>query len=353
MGISVQEVALLVTVFTLPGIFLSPLFGIIADRIGRKMVVVPSLFLFGVAGFACTFAPDFEFLVGMRFLQGVGASSLGALNATLISDMFKGNDRITAMGYNSGVLSLGATIYPAIGGGLALFGWHYPFILPLMAIPVGLLVMLKMKIPQPKKIESLKNYLLNLWVALKQPKLLVLFLASILSFVLLYGPILTYLPFFIEESFGGDSLAIGLIVSSVAISNGLSSSVLGRLALRFNERSLLKVSYLIYALAFLIIPFVGIMWLLVLPVLLYGWGQGTNLPNILNQISREAPEQSRGAVLAINGMVLRLGQTLGPVIIGVFYAWKSFNGVYGISVAIALLAFLMIWFVDRKAPSEI
>lgn len=348
MGLSAQEVALLVTAFTLPGIFLSPFFGVIADRLGRKNVVVPSLFLFGGAGFACYFAPSFEFLFAMRILQGVGASSLGSLNATMISDLFKGNERITAMGYNSGVLSVGATIYPAIGGGLALFGWQFPFLLPLIAIPVGFLVMFRMNIPQPVNVKSLKNYLIELGLALKQPRLLVLFSASILSFILLYGPILTYLPFFIEERFGGDSLAIGLIVSSVAVSNGISSSVLGKLALRFGEGILLKVSFLIYMVAFLLIPMVSYIWLLVLPVLLYGFGQGANLPNILNQISKEAPEQTRGAVLAINGTVLRFGQTLGPVIVGIFYGWFSFEGVYWISSIIAVLAAMMLWLVDRR-----
>ena len=348
MGLSTQEVALLVTAFTFPGIFLSPFFGVIADRIGRKNVVVPSLFLFGGAGFACSFAQDFTFLFVMRVLQGVGASSLGSLNATMISDLFKGNERITAMGYNSGVLSVGATIYPAIGGGLALFGWQYPFLLPLIAIPVGFLVMFRMNITQPDNVKSLKNYFIELGLALRQTRILVLFFTSILSFILLYGPILTYLPFFIEDRFGGDSLAIGLIVSCVAISNRISSSVLGKLALRFGEGVLLKVSFLIYMLAFLLIPVVSNLWLLALPVLLYGWGQGVNLPNILNQISKEAPEETRGAVLAINGTVLRLGQTLGPVIVGIFFGWFSFEGVYWISAIIALLTALMLWLLFRN-----
>lgn len=350
MDVSVTEVALLVTAFTIPGIFLSPIFGILADRWGRKAVVVPSLFLFGGAGFACAFAPDFETLVILRVLQGTGASSLGALNATMISDMFRGNDRITAMGYNSGVLSVGATVYPAIGGGLALFGWYYPFYLPLIAIPIGLLVLLKMNVPEPENGKSLKKYFRNLALALQQPRLVTLFMASILSFILLYGPVLTYLPFLIELRFDGDSLTIGILISCVAISNGFSSGFLGKLALRFDERSLLKLSYIIYAFSFLVIYFVEYIWLLALPILMYGWGQGTNLPNILNQISKEAPEQTRGAVLAINGMVLRTGQTLGPVIIGLVYNRFDFDGVYLISAAIALLAFLMMWVVYKKVP---
>ena len=51
-----QNIGLLVTVFTFPAFALEPLIGVLADRFGRKKVIVPSLFLFGIAGCACAFA---------------------------------------------------------------------------------------------------------------------------------------------------------------------------------------------------------------------------------------------------------------------------------------------------------
>ena len=56
LGLSPQDVGLLITMFTLPGVFLAPVVGVLADRVGRKRILVPSLFLFGIAGFACFFA---------------------------------------------------------------------------------------------------------------------------------------------------------------------------------------------------------------------------------------------------------------------------------------------------------
>jgi MFS transporter, ACDE family, multidrug resistance protein len=71
---------LLITVFTLPGVFLTPVAGVLSDKFGRKTVLIPSLLLFGVAGGACALARDFELLLGLRVLQGVGAATLGATN---------------------------------------------------------------------------------------------------------------------------------------------------------------------------------------------------------------------------------------------------------------------------------
>jgi MFS family permease len=135
LGLAATQVAWLVTAFTLPGVFLAPVLGILADRYGRKRVLVPSLLVFGVFGSLCALADSFAVLVGLRFLQGVGAAALGALNVTILSDLYDGNERITAMGYNAGVLSFGTTLFPLLGGGLATLGWHWPFVLPVTALP--------------------------------------------------------------------------------------------------------------------------------------------------------------------------------------------------------------------------
>jgi ACDE family multidrug resistance protein len=114
LGVTSTEVGLLITIFTLPGIFLTPVLGVLSDRHGRKKILTPALLLFGVAGGACVFARNFELLVLLRFLQGMGAAALGTLNVTIIGDIYSGRERSAAMGYNSSVLSIGTASYPGI-----------------------------------------------------------------------------------------------------------------------------------------------------------------------------------------------------------------------------------------------
>ena len=52
LNIPMAEIGLLLTSFTLPGIFLTPFAGILADRYGRKAVLIPALVIFGIAGFS-------------------------------------------------------------------------------------------------------------------------------------------------------------------------------------------------------------------------------------------------------------------------------------------------------------
>jgi ACDE family multidrug resistance protein len=71
-GVSRGQVALLITIFTLPSVLLTSVIGALSDRFGRRKILVPSLLLFGLAGGACALARNFELLLALRVLQGVG-----------------------------------------------------------------------------------------------------------------------------------------------------------------------------------------------------------------------------------------------------------------------------------------
>ena len=88
--VDAESIGLLITAFTLPGVFLSPVFGVLADRWGRKKVLAPSLILFGLSGGACALVQDFHLLLALRFVQGVFVAALGPINLTLTGELFSG-----------------------------------------------------------------------------------------------------------------------------------------------------------------------------------------------------------------------------------------------------------------------
>jgi MFS transporter, ACDE family, multidrug resistance protein len=150
LGVSSGQVGLLITVFTLPGILMTPVLGVLSDRYGRKKILVPALLIFGFAGGACAFARSFDILLTLRLFQGMGAVALGTLNVTVIGDIYEGRGRASALGYNSSVLSVGTASYPAIGGLLATLGWFYPFALPFLTIPIAIVVLFSLRNPEPR-----------------------------------------------------------------------------------------------------------------------------------------------------------------------------------------------------------
>ncbi|MFC1581757.1 MFS transporter, partial [Candidatus Neomarinimicrobiota bacterium] len=311
-----QNVGLLITCFTLPGIFLTPILGIFADRYGRKKILIPSLIVFGIAGSLCAFVRDFNSLLILRIIQGIGAASLGFLNITILGDLYSGKERTTAMGYNVSVLSIGTATFPIIGGILATFGWYFPFFLPVLAIPIGLVSLLLLNNHEQKSRVLFKEYLFNAWIIVKNRKVVGLFIASIIGFIILYGSLLTFLPLLIGKGFNGSSVIIGLIMATMSITTAIISSNLGNLIRRFSEESLLRSSFVFYAIALLMIPKVPNLWMLAVAIIFYGIGHGLNIPTIQTLLAELSSTEERGVIMSLNGMVLRIGQTLGPIVMG-------------------------------------
>ncbi|MBN2520545.1 MAG: MFS transporter [Bacteroidales bacterium] len=326
-NISPKKVGWLIAAFTMPGIVLTPVMGILADRIGRKAILVPSLFLFGLAGSLCTLTRDFEVLVILRFFQGTGAAALGTINITLIGDLFTGNNRAAAMGYNASVLSIGTASYPFIGGALAMLGWNYPFIITLLAIPAGLVIILALKNPEPKDKQVLKEYIISVWKNINQKKVWGIFIINVLIFVILYGVYLTYFPLLLEERFKANSFIIGLVMSIMSLTTAFTSSQLGRVNKLFRFGNILIFSFAVYAIALIFIGFSKSWIMIILPVMTFGLGHGLLIPTIQNMLVGFAPIRERATFMSLNSMVLRLGQTFGPLVIGLFY------GIGGITVA--------------------
>jgi len=348
-GITPQEAGWLVAAFTLPGVVLTPIGGLLADRYGRKRVLVPSILLFAVAGHACAYAAEFDHLLMLRAVQGIGAAALGALYATLIGDRFEGNERATAMGYNAAFISSAAALYPLIGGALALFGWRYPFALPLIGFPVALVVMIFLRTPEPRINDHFRIYLRKLAVSLTQGRTAAMLFSGFVSFLLLYGPLVTYMPFLLEDKFGATSVEVGLVFTSVAAGSAAASPFFGRLMRRYSTRALLVVSSTLMAAAVGAIPFLGDIWVLLSSSALFGATHGIAVSAVQVILAETTGAEQRGAVMALNATTFRLGQTLGPLMRGALLAAGGMDAVYlgGAAVGLATVP-LLAW--AMRAP---
>ncbi len=341
-GISKPAVGLLIVVFTLPGVLFTPVLGVLADRFGRKKILVPSLLLFGIAGSACFFARDFNLLLTLRFLQGIGAASLGSLNVTIIGDLYSKRQLATAMGYNASVLNIAVPAYLIIGGAMASLAWYYPFALSIIAVPVGILVLTSLKSPEPKNQQDFKQYLSSAFQSIKNKQVLGLFSLTLFTFIILFGTYLTYFSLLLGgEKFHASPLLIGVITSSMGLTTAATSSQLGTLTKRFSEKTLIKVAFVIYAVTLSVIPFVHTIWLFLVPTVIFGIAHGVNLPSIQTLLAKLAPIEYRAAFMSLNGMVLRLGQTLGPLVMGAIFLVGGFEATFFVSAGLSVAMFIL------------
>jgi MFS family permease len=344
LGVGAGEVGLLVTAFTFPGVILTTFAGILADRYGRLEVLLPGLVLFAIAGTACFFATSLPVLVGLRVVQGIGASTIGSINVTMIGDLFVDRQRTAAMGLNASVLSIGTATYPAVGGALAMLAWSAPFALALLALPVALLAARRLHVaPKGQKID-LADYFGDLWAIVRRLDVLALFFASTAIFILLYGAYITFLPFLMSGRFGSSPLHIGLLMAGLSLSTAVTSANLGRLAGWLGEVRVMRVGFVVFAVGLALVPLAPIVWALAAPAVLLGFSFATTIPVVQVLLAEIAPVDRRGAVMSLNGTVLRLGQTLGPPVMAVVHRMAGINAVFFVGAAFALfLAALMTW----------
>jgi len=342
LSLTPDKANMLIVIFTMPGIVLAPFFGIAADRFGRKNVLVPALLLFGICGTIAGFTRNFSLLLVLRFFQGAGAASLGSLNQTIIGDVFPGKERVTAMGYNSSVLSVGTMMYPSIGGAIALLGWHYPFFLATLAFPVSLLVLTGLKYHEPDKNGKIGEYLKQSIILIRKKDIISLYIGTLAAFILLYGILLAFFPFYMKNHFHASPFIIGLAMSTSSIGAIVGSFNLGTFAGKFSSKKLLVTGYLIYPVALTMAYFMPAITLFIIPVFMYGFANGILIPNIQTQISILAPAEYRGAFLSINSSVLRLGQTIGPLISGIIITRLGEGWVFGAGILFAIASALFI-----------
>jgi ACDE family multidrug resistance protein len=338
LNISETEVGVLITAFTIPGVILTPFIGVLADRVGRKWVVVPSLFLFGVAGTACALVKDFNVLIILRVVQGIGAASLATISLALIGDLFKGERVAAAVGLNASVLNTGVAFYPLIGGALATLGWNYPFLLTLLAIPVALAILIWLDNPEPKSQESLRQYLGSIWRYIMDIRVASSFIAGVILFLIVYGSYQTYLSLYLNDAFGASSFLIGVILFTMAITSALVSSQLGKIHKVISVSSLVTLGFLLEAISLGLIPLWPRVELILVSTLIGGLAMGISLPSLMTYLTGVAPAEYRAGVLSVNAMMLRVGQTLGPLLFGLAYIYGSFDGVFFWGAALALFA---------------
>ena len=350
-NISPAKTGLIVSAFTIPGIIATPLLGLLADTCGRKKILVPCLFLFGLSGVMCAFSRTFNELLFMRVLQGMGASALNSLNITIIGDLYQKRLRTEAMGYNSSVLGVGTAIYPALGGLLSMLGWRYPFLLPIAAIPVALWVMLRLKqtdLPKHKASQPFRK----MFQAFSSPMAILLFSTSTVTFIILYGAFLTFLPFYLNSNFQATALQIGLISAFMSLSSAIVAFNMKNISKMLSERVRLSFAFVLYCLALIIALYLPNCLSALIPAGLMGAAQGLNMPTLMTMITNIAPEGNRAAFISLNSMSLRLGQTIGPFLMGIIYSLLGINYVFSSGAILAGTMSAVLYFALKKSPNK-
>jgi len=324
-GTTPGDIGLMMSVYTAPGIVMIPVVGVLADRYGRKPVLVGALLLFGTAGAAIAGTTNYSLVLALRLLQGIGFAGLTPIVITSIGDIYAGDREATGQGVRFIASSLSSTAFPLITGALVLVAWQYPFVLFAMGIPIAVVVYIWFDEPTTDGGAPVANRGTNTTVGdqlrglariLRQPDVLALVVGRSLPMFLWLG-FLTYISIVVVRLLGGSPTEAGIIAALASVAYAAAGSQAERITAAFESRLYpLAVANVCMGVGFGVFLLAPVLPIAAIGVLLLGGGFGTLLSLYRSVVTGLAGRSQRGGIVSTAEALGRVTSTAAPLIIG-------------------------------------
>ena len=356
-GVSDSALSLIMTLFTAPAIVLSPIFGIIADLYGRRLLLAGGLMIFGIFGTAMAFAPTFGWLLAFRTLQGIGFSAVIPLTIVLIGDLLEGEQEIGGQGLKVFLDRVGYMVFPPLGGLLATIAWFWPFIFYILTIPVGFAALLWMPETKGKnKGDGTLAYIGDMLRLTRHPRLVIAFSAGFLRFFLDYG-FLTYFPLFLVRTHGISTATAGILYIFFSIGAMITASQAGRIAAGRDKANVLFIAFVISGAAVALVPTVPGLWLVGGALFFYGLANGVISPMQKSLLTQNAPAELRGGIVSFDRLIQQVSKTTSTFIVGLLLVSANLSTIFwflGILsfISVGLMACLLPKRQSRSCPAQ-
>ncbi|HLQ39458.1 MAG TPA: multidrug efflux MFS transporter [Tetragenococcus sp.] len=309
---------LAVSVTAFAAAIISPIWGNLADRKGRRLMMIRAAGGMTVAMGSLAFVPNVYWLLAMRFLNGLLSGYIP--NATaLIASQAPEEKSGEALGTLATGAVAGNLIGPSMGGILAeIFGMKNVFIITGTILFITMLLTIFFVKEDFQPVE--KADMMPMKEILHRTKsveiLLGLFVTSLILQVGItsISPILTL--YIRELSHNTTNLVFisGLIVSASGVSAVVASPALGRLGDRLGSHRVLLIGLFVSLICFIPMGFAQSPLQLGILRFLLGFSTGALMPSINTIISRIAPREGVSRIYSYNQMFNNFGQVLGPMV---------------------------------------
>jgi len=317
---SPAEVGLLFSSYSLAQLVFSPLLGWLSDRIGRRPVMLASIFGSAAAHLMFAQAGSFAMLVVARSLAGVAASNYSIAQAYM-ADVSTADSRAKAMGLVGAAFGIGFVIGPALGSILSLTPYG-PRAVPLTAAALSginfLFALLWLPESLPREVRERRQSqpwvdrasFDRMWRNAPLRGLMVLFFLVMFCFSLFEATLALYCQHRLHFDEHRTSLLFVFVgVVLVVVQGGL----LGRLIRRFGERRLILGGIALMAVGLAALPAWPSLGLLLASLLLLAVGSGVHNPSTLSLLSQITDPESQGSTIGLSRSFGALARTLGPV----------------------------------------
>lgn len=356
--LSQMQVSLTITVFSIAAAIFIPVVGYLSDRFSRKIVIIPSLILFGLGGLlagigAAVFSHAYVWLLVGRTIQGIGAAGTAPIAMALAGDLFKGGEQSRVLGIVEASNGLGKVLSPILGSLLGLFTWYAVFFsFPVICLISILLAWIFIKEKSNKQAPPpFGKYVRGLLSVFKHEGrwLFTTYLAGGTCLFTLFG-ILFFLSDILEEKHHIEDVMKGLVLAIpllvMVTTSYLTGSKIGKNLEKMKKLmvigfTLMTISYGLLVLIEKLIPFLAVL-------ALSSIGAGLILPCVNSFITGSVGKERRGFVTSLYGSVRFLGVAIGPPVFARLQDWSKTGMFLSIAILTLIVGLLVLTLIHVK-----
>lgn len=358
-GASPLEVTLLMATYSFFQLFMSPLWGRLSDRHGRRPILLLSLAGSVASYLWLGFADTLWMLFAARAIQGTCAGNIAAAQA-YIADVTTPENRAKGMGLIGAAFGFGFIIGPALGGALAGPDPAAPALSAPAFLAAGLsalaflgaIFLLKESLPPQARNTARRSRFDAIAEALRRPNLRFLILVFFVIIFAFAGMETTF-ALWASRQFGWGAAQVGYVLTFVGVLSAvIQGGLIGRLTRRFGEERVLITGTSAIVLGLLAIPLSTHLSILLVATALLAVGMGMTQPSINSLISRLAAAHEQGEVMGAAQSAGSLARILGPAFAGVLFGTVGRNAPYVAgAVLMALVVLLSLRLLRRDEPA--
>ena len=367
-GDSVAVLATSVMVYSLAGVVAAPFMGSLADRFGRRPLILGSFAVFAAAFTGYYLAASSLAFIIVRGLAGGLTAGLGPATMGLVADVAPRDERARWIGVIGGGTSAGFIIGPVVGG-LLYDRWGYgpPF---LASIGIALLTLLvaALAIPETNTREQRRRAALYEKRAARltpESGTAVSFVASLPHPLLAFGTLLfinlsmvfawffidPQLPFYVFDDLGWSTAQFGAMISFYGWATLIGSLTLARLSDRLGRKPILIAGLILHSAQYGALMLTDVYGAIMVAFVIAGLGEALVNPALSAAYLDITPEEHRSRAMGIKTAVGSLGSLLAPALAIVIIRYVPGQSVFAISAALILLTALVV-FIALQLPER-